>query len=455
MKNKIFIALSLIIVFCVNMGNIMGAEEEYYEANLIPGKGIYVVNGDYYNSLVFIKLFGDVTEDVDDVNYKISKSKYEEILKDKIYLTIYKSSSGDSYRVTYQGKSITFTREYLTSYMDSYIKNNKILLDNFKRIIGAKYVNKLLDLEKEIDNYIKDQNLTDSSSGGPEFKRMLTLCQGMWYNIDQWKDIKTLIATEEIYYWNKPKNDNEWQEIQKQVSNVVRRTKYLGLIEQIKEIYEQYNEMKEFVDNVKPITNSNTEVGNGNNSNSSSAKPICDDGWWTCAFNFMEEGKKPGNNLSGALGGVTTAIEGIGDMIFDIGNMIFIIVISMLGVKYIWGGANSKFEIKNSLITVIVAAIVFYGWNSVTQILRIEELLTGPDGSDYHGLAYTVYNTILYIVNVLSVGGIIYIGIKYMMAGADGKAEMKVKLVPVIMGIIMVYGTLNLINFILKIAGVI
>ncbi|MBR5228140.1 MAG: hypothetical protein IKV94_05855, partial [Clostridia bacterium] len=60
----------------------------------------------------------------------------------------------------------------------------------------------------------------------------------------------------------------------------------------------------------------------------------------------------------------------------------------------------------------------------------------------------------LYIVNVLSVGGIIYIGIKYMMAGADGKAEMKVKLVPVIMGIIMVYGTLNLINFILKIAGV-
>ena len=57
----------------------------------------------------------------------------------------------------------------------------------------------------------------------------------------------------------------------------------------------------------------------------------------------------------------------------------------------------------------------------------------------------------MYIINFAAVGGIIYIGIKYMMAGADGKAEMKLKGIPVVMGIIMVYGTVNLINFILKI----
>lgn len=173
-------------------------------------------------------------------------------------------------------------------------------------------------------------------------------------------------------------------------------------------------------------------------------------GWWKNAWNFLTRGSENGSYVS--TDGISSALSDIKEMIFDVGNMIFILATAFLGVKYIWGGVDSKFSVKNSLVTLVVAAIVFYGWNAVTDILDIKELLTGSAaGSGVNGVVGKVYNTVMYIINLAAVGGIIYIGIKYMMAGADGKAEMKLKGIPIVMGIIMVYGTVNLINFILKI----
>ena len=43
----------------------------------------------------------------------------------------------------------------------------------------------------------------------------------------------------------------------------------------------------------------------------------------------------------------------------------------------------------------------------------------------------------------------IYIGIKYLMAGAEGKSQLKAKGVPIVLGIVMVYATITFLNFIL------
>lgn len=173
--------------------------------------------------------------------------------------------------------------------------------------------------------------------------------------------------------------------------------------------------------------------------------------WWAAAWRFLFDGKNSSHQF-GTDTGANTALNDIKSMIFDVGNLIFLLVTAYLGVKYIWGGVDSKFTVKNSLMTLVVAAIVFYGWDSVTKILDIPELLTGSAAaSGETAMANKIYNTIMYIINFAAVGGIIYIGIRYMMAGADGKAELKLKGIPVVMGIMMVYGTLNFINFILKI----
>ena len=218
--------------------------------------------------------------------------------------------------------------------------------------------------------------------------------------------------------------------------------------------YSDYKSLRTFLsdtDNIISVAeyqkflNRSIEINTNTNTSTYSQ---CTDGWWKCAWKLLNSGKSSDVQF----GTADTALNDIKDMIFDVGNVLFLLVTAYLGVKYIWGGVNSKFTVKNSLMTLVVAAIVFYGWDSVTKILDIPELLTGSAAaSGETTMVNKIYNTIMYIINFAAVGGIIYIGIRYMMAGADGKAELKLKGIPVVMGIMMVYGTLNFINFILKI----
>ena len=57
---------------------------------------------------------------------------------------------------------------------------------------------------------------------------------------------------------------------------------------------------------------------------------------------------------------------------------------------------------------------------------------------------------VLFVANFLAIGGLIYIGVRYLMASAEGKSELKVKFLPIVLGIAMVYSTTNLLRFIVS-----
>ncbi len=164
--------------------------------------------------------------------------------------------------------------------------------------------------------------------------------------------------------------------------------------------------------------------------------------WWGQAHNFL-------NGASSSVGKeAIDALSPLVEMIKFVGNLIFVAVTIILGVKYIWGGVESKASVKDSLVTLIVAAVVFYGWSSISALFTNGNRLNFVTG-DWKGTALTIYSTVLYIANFLAIGGIIYIGIKYLMAGAEGKSQLKAKGVPIVLGIVMVYATITFLNFIL------
>lgn len=174
--------------------------------------------------------------------------------------------------------------------------------------------------------------------------------------------------------------------------------------------------------------------------------------WWGQANSFLSGYK--GNSTS--IGDTTVnAIVGwldpIVTLIKTIGNMIFVAITVILGVKYIWGGVDSKASVKDSLMSLVVAALVFYGWDTISNLfMNGNNQLIFVSGS-LENTASSIYSTILYVMNFLAVGGIIYIGVRYMMAGAEGKAQLKAKGVPVVLGIIMVYATITFLNLIVSI----
>ena len=163
--------------------------------------------------------------------------------------------------------------------------------------------------------------------------------------------------------------------------------------------------------------------------------------WWGQAHNFWN------GEVSNVATNAITNMSGLVDLIKVVGNMIFVAVTVILGVKYIWGGVDSKASVKDSLITLVVAAVVFYGWNTISALFMSGNNLNFIS-NNATTTASTIYNTILFVCNFLAIGGIIYIGIRYMMAGAEGRSQLKAKAVPVVLGLIMVYATITFLNLI-------
>lgn len=166
--------------------------------------------------------------------------------------------------------------------------------------------------------------------------------------------------------------------------------------------------------------------------------------WWGKANSFWN------GAASSVASDALSALNPIVTLVKTVGNMIFVAVTVILGVKYIWGGVESKASVKDSLITLVVAALVFYGWNTISALFMNGNNLSFIS-NNATTTATSIYSTVLYVANFLAVGGIVYIGVRYMMAGAEGRSELKAKGVPVVLGIIMVYATITFLNLIVGI----
>ena len=175
-----------------------------------------------------------------------------------------------------------------------------------------------------------------------------------------------------------------------------------------------------------------------------------DNKWWEHDFNFMKDYKGEETPVgTSTVGEIIGFLDPLVITIKTIGNTLFFVVTVVLGVKYIWGGVESKASVKDSLTTLVVSALVFYGWSSITEIFMYKEKLSFIHSS-LSGSVDSVYSTIMYVCNYLAIGGVVYIGIRYMLAGAEGRAELKAKGVPITLGILMVYGTLTFLNLIVS-----
>lgn len=166
--------------------------------------------------------------------------------------------------------------------------------------------------------------------------------------------------------------------------------------------------------------------------------------WWGAADTFFDGINWTKQNLS--------SLDSVINLIKILGNAVFIIVAIVLGIKYILGSAEGKTDVKEGLISLTVAMIFFYGWSALETILVSGNQLIWIKDTDASTIA-SVYDTIVYFLNFVAVGALIYVGIKYLMSGAEGKADLKGKGVPFVIGMIMTFATLTFLNFLRTIIG--
>lgn len=131
------------------------------------------------------------------------------------------------------------------------------------------------------------------------------------------------------------------------------------------------------------------------------------------------------------------------DIVNYVGTVIIIIATMFLGVKYMFGSVDGKSEVKESLVTLLIACVFFFGWQYIRDIVLMSNgtqlFISNPGDHSYKLLFARLLGVVTMIVKVAAIAGVIYVGVRYIFAGASGKADLKGKSVYFIIGIILTF----------------
>lgn len=155
----------------------------------------------------------------------------------------------------------------------------------------------------------------------------------------------------------------------------------------------------------------------------------------------------------------------IAEFIKFFGTAVIAIVSVVLGMKYMIGGVNGKAEVKQQLVGLLVACLFFFGWSNIsdllitnaqydentgtyTQVSSATQLFVFSNVDTYQKSLAKIFAIVLFFAKIVAIVAIMVIGAKYIFSGANGKAELKQKGPMFIIGILMIFSTLNILSFI-------
>ncbi len=178
--------------------------------------------------------------------------------------------------------------------------------------------------------------------------------------------------------------------------------------------------------------------------------PVCDDDNLLDAM--MCQGSHFGN--SGSTEGIGDTLEDfvlgdVFDAVFAIGNLIFAAITVILGAKYIWSSAEGKSQVQESLPTFVLAVIFFYLAEPLLGLILdvTSNVTTSSNWQELSGNFIWIINT---VVKYVALGGLIFMGVRYLLASAEGRASLKTSMGGMVIGVLFVFLASNVVNFIIE-----
>lgn len=187
--------------------------------------------------------------------------------------------------------------------------------------------------------------------------------------------------------------------------------------------------------------------------------------WFVSGDPNSSEPKDPSFSLSEVSMFKSGAFSQIVTVVNAIGTSVIAIVAVILGIKYLMGTARGKSEVKDQLIGLLVACLLFFGWSNIsslfiknaqfdpstgtyTDVSAVTQLFLFEGTTSIPAIASRIFAIAVFIGKIVAIIITMYLGVKYIFSGADGKAELKEKGPMFIIGILLVFCTLNVLSFI-------
>lgn len=162
----------------------------------------------------------------------------------------------------------------------------------------------------------------------------------------------------------------------------------------------------------------------------------------------------PDNDLGGIFSDIlgTKGSGGLIDGIFQIGNLVFVCVTIIIGIKYAFSSVEGKVDVKQNLIPLSIGAIFFYLAQTVYNFSA--SLFNGfTNASNINDVTDKIFSIVSTIANMCAIMAIVIMGLKYMFTSADEKAELKQKMVPLIIGLAFIYASVEILGFIVSVGN--
>lgn len=174
--------------------------------------------------------------------------------------------------------------------------------------------------------------------------------------------------------------------------------------------------------------------------------------FWNAATSFYDKGSSASGSTSQLASALEPVIGLVSDILILFGNLIFFVSTIFLGIKYMFSASDAKASIKESLVTLLVAATFFYSASTLTTFSTdLVEGILQPSGGSAEESVGSIFKTIAVIGKILAFAAAITLGIKYMLASADAKADLKKSMVPFVIGIAFVFATSSVLTFIAEV----
>lgn len=141
--------------------------------------------------------------------------------------------------------------------------------------------------------------------------------------------------------------------------------------------------------------------------------------------------------------------EGIIKAIFQIGNLVILVSMVFTGIRYVFSGISGKASIKESLVNMSAGIIFFYVAQGIYDFFR--EIFVGliADTTQIETLSTSIWGNVALVVKILSILGLAAVGLRYMFANADGKMDVKKQMLPVVIGLILIYCVTSFTQFVI------
>lgn len=104
------------------------------------------------------------------------------------------------------------------------------------------------------------------------------------------------------------------------------------------------------------------------------------------------------------------------------------------------------------LVLMVVVSTNVFGFGSFNTN-QMQNLGNGSSIASADKAVNKIWGTVTLVLQILAVAAIVFAGVRYMFASADGKADIKKQTIGLVVGAVLVFGASMIVNFIVSVTS--